>query len=58
MVKDADESPHLGACPRTPFYPNPSLFTKNNARNINYMTVLIFWKCLVSEQNVYSRTDS
>ncbi len=25
---------------------NSSLFTKNNARNINYMAVLVFHKCL------------
>ena len=28
------------------FFPNSLLFTKNNARNINYMSVLIFRKCL------------
>ncbi len=41
-----------------PFCPNSSLFQKNNARNINYMSVLIFLKCLDFEQNVYSRTSS
>ncbi len=25
-----------------PFYPNSSVFRKNNARNINYMTVRVF----------------
>ena len=32
----------LGGCPRMPFFLNSSLFMKNNARNINYMTVLVF----------------
>ena len=31
-----------------PFYPNSSLLTGNNARNINYMTVLILYECLFS----------
>ncbi len=29
-----------------PFYPNSSLFLKNNARDIKYMTVLVFPKRL------------
>ena len=29
-----------------PFYPNSSLLIENNARNIKYMTVLIFCECL------------
>jgi len=29
-----------------PFYPNSSLLTENNARNIKHMTVLILCKCL------------
>jgi len=28
------------------FFPKSLLFRKNNARNINYMSVLIFRKCL------------
>jgi hypothetical protein len=32
----------LGASPRMPFLPNSSEFSKNNARNIAYMAVLIF----------------
>ncbi len=40
----------LGACPRMRFYPNSSLFTKNNARNIHHMTVLVFCKCLDLKQ--------
>ena len=28
------------------FFPNSLFFTKNNAQNINYMSVLIFRKCL------------
>jgi len=36
----------LGGCPRMPFYPNSSLLTENNARNIKHMTVLILCKCL------------
>lgn len=34
------------------------LFQKNNVRNINYMAVLNFVKCLDFEQNAYSRTSS
>ena len=41
-----------------PLCPNSSLFLKNNARNIRYMAVLIFEKCLDFEQNAYSRTAS
>ena len=48
----------LGGCPRMPFCPNSSLFAKNNARNVNNMAVLIFFKCLDFEQNCYSRTTS
>ncbi len=29
-----------------PFFPSSALFQKNNARNIIYMAVLIFLKCL------------
>ena len=32
----------LGACPGMPFRPNSSESSKNNARNISYMAVLIF----------------
>jgi hypothetical protein len=38
--------------------PNSSLFSENNARNINYMPVLIFPKRLDFEQNAYFRTSS
>jgi hypothetical protein len=31
----------LGGCLRMAFRPNSSEFSKNNARNINYMAVLI-----------------
>ena len=48
----------LGGCPRMLFFPNSLLFTKNNARNINYMSVLIFRKCLDLRKNTYSRTAS
>jgi hypothetical protein len=41
-----------------PFFPSSSLFQKNNARNIIYMAVLIFLKCLDPRKNVYSRTSS
>jgi len=41
-----------------PFFPSSSLFQKNNARNIIYMAVLIFLKCLDLRKNVYSRTAS
>ena len=41
-----------------PFFPNSLLFTKNNARNIKHMAVLIFLKFLDFEQNPYSRTSS
>jgi len=41
-----------------PFCPNSSELPKNNARNIKYMAVLIFWKFLDFEQNTYSRTSS
>jgi hypothetical protein len=41
-----------------PFSPSSSLFQKNNARNINYMAVLIFLKCLDLRKNIYSRTSS
>jgi hypothetical protein len=41
-----------------PFSPSSSLFQKNNARNIIYMAVLIFLKCLDLRKNVYSRTTS
>jgi len=49
---------HLGACPRMHFCPILRYFHKNNARNINYMTVRIFLKNLDFNQNVYSRTSS
>jgi site-specific recombinase XerD len=39
---DKDRSTLLGACPRIPFLPNSSEFSKNNARNITHMAVLIF----------------
>jgi hypothetical protein len=41
-----------------PFSPSSSLFQKNNARNINYMAVLIFLKYLDLRKNVYSRATS
>jgi hypothetical protein len=41
-----------------PFSPSLSLFQKNNARNIIYMAVLIYLKCLDLRKNVYSRTTS
>lgn len=41
-----------------PFSPNSSKFSKNNARNITHMAVLIFKKFLDFEQNVYSRRSS
>jgi hypothetical protein len=41
-----------------PFFPNSSLFWKNNARNINYMPALIFPKRLDLRKNAYSRTTS
>jgi hypothetical protein len=47
-----------GAWPRMLFFPSSSLFQKNNARNIIYMAVLIFLKCLDLRKNVYSRTTS
>ena len=46
------------ACPRMPFFLNSSLFRKNNACNIKYMTVLVFQKCLDLRKNAYSRTTS
>ena len=52
------EKATLGGCPRMPFFPNSSLFAKNNARNINYMSVLIFRKRLDLRKNIYSRTAS
>ena len=48
----------LGGCPRMHFCPNSALSRKNNARNIKYMSVLIFSRCLDFEQNYYSRTTS
>ena len=37
-----------------PFYPNSSLLTENNVRNINYMTVLISCECLdLDQKNSY-----
>ena len=41
-----------------PICPNSSLFQKNNARNISYMTVIVFEKCLDFGQKAYSRTSS
>ena len=41
-----------------PFRPNSSELSKNNARNIKYMAVLIFRKLFDFEQNAYSRTAS
>jgi hypothetical protein len=41
-----------------PFFPSSSLSQKNNARNIIYMAVLIFLKCLDLRKNVYTRTTS
>ena len=41
-----------------PFRPNSSELSKNNARNIKYMAVLIFRKFFDFEQNAYSRTAS
>ncbi len=41
-----------------PFLPKSSLFPKNNARNINYMTVLVFRKRLDLRKNACSRTGS
>jgi len=40
------------------FPPTLRYFHKNNARNINYMTVLIFLKNLDLRINAYSRTAS
>jgi hypothetical protein len=40
------------------FFPSSALFQKNNARNIMYMAVLIFLKCLDLRKNDYSRTTS
>ncbi len=48
----------LGGCPTMAFCPNSSEFSKNNARNIIYMAVLIFCKFLDFNQNSYSRTAS
>jgi len=47
-----------GGWPRMPFSPISALFDKNNARNIDYMAVLIFTKCLDLRKNFYSRTTS
>ena len=41
-----------------PFFPNSSLFFKNNARNISYMPPLIIKKCLDLRKNCYSQTTS
>jgi hypothetical protein len=41
-----------------PFRPNSSEFTKNNARNITHMAVLILRKFFDFERNAYSRTSS
>ncbi len=40
------------------FSPTLRYFHKNNARNINYMAVLIFLKNLDLRKNTYSRTAS
>ncbi len=40
------------------FFPTLRFFQKNNARNITYMTVLIFLKNLDLKINAYSRTAS
>jgi len=41
-----------------PFCSNSSELSKNNARDIKHMAVLIFGKFFDFEQNVYSRTAS
>jgi hypothetical protein len=41
-----------------PFFPISSLFSKINARNINYMAVLNFRKCLDPGKNCYNPTVS
>jgi hypothetical protein len=41
-----------------PFFPISSLFSKINARNINYMAVLNFRKCLDLRKNCYNPTAS
>jgi len=48
----------LGACPRMSFCPNSLELSKNNARNIKHMAVLIFRKFFDFEPNTYSRTGS
>jgi len=50
--------PPLGGCPRMHFFPNSSLFEKFCPRNINYMPVVKFSKCLDLRKNCYSRTAS
>ena len=41
-----------------PFSPISALFSKINARNINYMAALNFRKCLDLRKNFYNPTDS
>ena len=48
----------LGACRIMPFFPISALFSKINARNINYMAALNFRKCLDLRKNFYNPTDS
>ena len=52
------EAIDLGGCPRMPFFPNSSLYSKNYPRNINYIPVVIFFVCLDFGKNCYSRTAS
>ena len=49
---------HIGGCPRMPFSPNSALYEKNYPRNINHMSVVIFFASLVFGKNCYSRTAS
>jgi hypothetical protein len=46
MLKADFVRPALGGCPRMPFFPNSSLYSKNYPRNINYMPAVIFFVCL------------
>jgi len=57
-LSGSDYYAQLGACPRMAFCPNSSELSKNNARNITHMAVLIFGKFFDFEQNAYSRTSS
>jgi len=49
---------NLGGCPKMPFFPNSSLYSKNYSWNINHMPVVIFFVCLDFGKNCYSRTAS